>query len=78
MTGFLYMLYIPERAYPLLLFALVTLAHAPALDSGFHCDDRHSLLDNPHIGDLGKYRAYSPIPPLFPQIRPLRCTCRWC
>ena len=76
MTGFLYM---PERTYPLLVVALVTLTHAPALDSGFHYDDRHSLLDNPHIRDLGQIpRAFSPIPPLFPQIRPMRCTGRWC
>ena len=44
----------PERTYPLLVVALVTLTHAPALDSGFHYYDSHSLLDNPHIRDLGQ------------------------
>ena len=42
-----------HRAYPLLVIALVFLAHAPALDSGFHYDDQHSLLENPHIRALG-------------------------
>ena len=63
MTGFLYM---PERAYPLLLIVLVVLPHAPALDSGFHYDDRHSLLDNPHIRDLGQLPRFFSDPTAFP------------
>ena len=77
MTGFLYM---PERAYPLLLVALVTLAHAPALDSGFHYDDRHSLLDNPHIRDLSQIPRFFADPtafsvdPTYAMYRPLVLT----
>ncbi len=77
MTGFLYM---PERAYPLLLVALVTLTHAPALDSGFHYDDRHSLLDNPHIRDLGQIPRFFYDPtafsadPAYAMYRPLVLT----
>ena len=73
MTGFLYM---PERTYPLRVFVFV--AHTPAFDSGFHYDDRHSLLDNPQIGDLGQISRFSPIPPLFLQIRAMQCTASWC
>ena len=39
-----------HRLYPLLVPALVFLVHAPALDSGFHYDDQHSILDNPQPG----------------------------
>ena len=55
----------PERAYPLLLIVLVVLPHAPALDSGFHYDDRHSLLDNPHIRDLGQLPRFFSDPTAF-------------
>ena len=70
----------PERAYPLLLVALVILAHAPALDSGFHYDDRHSLLENPHIRELSQIPRFFSDPtafsadPTYAMYRPLVLT----
>ena len=53
------------RLYPLLLIVLVFLAHAPTLDSGFHYDDQHSLLANPHIRDLANLPRFFVDPTAF-------------
>jgi hypothetical protein len=57
---------INNRFYPLLVLALVFFAHAPSLNSGFHYDDQHSLLDNPHIRDLGNLPRFFIDPTAFP------------
>ena len=68
---------INNRFYPLLVLALVFFAHAPSLNSGFHYDDQHSLLDNPHIRDLGNLPRFFIDPtafsanPEFAMYRPL-------
>ena len=56
---------INNRFYPLLVLALVFFAHAPSLNSGFHYDDQHSLLDNPHIRDLGNLPRFFSDPTTF-------------
>lgn len=49
----------------LLAMGLVALVHAGALDSGFHFDDEHSLLGNPHLRDLANLPAFFVDPQLF-------------
>ncbi len=64
MAGFVIYIMI-NRAYPLIVVALVFLVHAPSLDSGFHYDDHHSLLNNPHIRDLGNLPRFFIDPTAF-------------
>ncbi len=42
----------------LLLLACVFLLYANALDNAFQYDDRHSIVENPHIRDLGNIPAF--------------------
>ena len=64
MAGFFYT-YMTNRVYPLLALVLVFIVHAPSLDSGFHYDDNHSLLANPHIRDLGNLPRFFTDPTAF-------------
>lgn len=49
----------------LLLFALVCIAYAPAVGNGFHYDDFHSLVNNPHIRTLDNLANFFVDPTLF-------------
>jgi hypothetical protein len=68
---------INNQFHPLLVLALVFFAHAPSLNSGLHYDVQHSLLDNPHIRDLGNLPRFFIDPtafsahPEFAMYRPL-------
>ena len=44
--------------YPVALFLGVLLLHLPSLGNGFHYDDGHSLLRNPHIRSLANLPAF--------------------
>lgn len=44
--------------FPIALFLGVFLLHFPSLGNGFHYDDGHSLLRNPHIRSLGNLPAF--------------------
>ncbi|MBN97862.1 MAG: hypothetical protein CME16_01255 [Gemmatimonadetes bacterium] len=61
----------------LLLLALLILVHAPGLDNGFHYDDGHSILRNPHIRSLDNLPTFFTDPskfsenPDFAMYRPL-------
>ena len=48
-----------------LLFALVCIAYAPAIGNGFHYDDFHSLVNNPHIRTLDNLPRFFADPTLF-------------
>jgi tetratricopeptide (TPR) repeat protein len=66
-----------NRILPLVAFLIIFALNAPGLDNGFHYDDEHSLLDNPHIRDLGNVPSFfvSPqafsVDPQFAMYRPL-------
>jgi protein O-mannosyl-transferase len=66
-----------NRILPLIAFVIVFVLHAPGLNNGFHYDDKHSLLDNPHIRDLGNIPTFFVSPqtfsadPQFAMYRPL-------
>ncbi len=49
----------------LLLVACSALLYANSLDNGFQYDDRHSIVENPHIRDLGNLSAFFYDPTLF-------------
>ena len=55
-----------SRLWPLfLLFGVTFLVYAHSLDGGFHFDDEHSLVGNPHIRSLGNVPAYFADPQMF-------------
>lgn len=51
--------------HPLVLAGLVVLVHAGALDSGFHFDDEHSVVGNPHLRSLRNLPAFFTDPAMF-------------
>jgi hypothetical protein len=53
------------RYLPVLVIGVVALVHLPGLESGFHYDDGHSLLRNPHIRSLGNLTAFFTDPQTF-------------
>jgi len=53
--------FLPALLVPLLVF----LVHAGGLDSGFHYDDGHSLLRNPHVRSLANLPAFFSDPRAF-------------
>jgi hypothetical protein len=48
-----------------ILFALACVVHLQALGHGFHYDDFHSLVNNPHIRSLGNLPRFFVDPALF-------------
>ena len=54
-----------SRLLPAVVVVVVALTHLPGLDSGFHYDDGHSLLRNPHIRSLGNITAFFTDPYTF-------------
>ena len=54
-----------EAGGRLLLLLLPVLVYANSLQNPFHYDDAHSIVDNPHIRDLGKVPAFFVDPTLF-------------
>ncbi|MFT7694526.1 MAG: 4-amino-4-deoxy-L-arabinose transferase-like glycosyltransferase, partial [Candidatus Latescibacterota bacterium] len=51
--------------WTILLFASVCIVYIQALGNGFHYDDFHSLVNNPHIGTLNNIPGFFVDPTLF-------------
>ena len=69
-----------ETRQALLLGLVVFLAYANSIDNGFHYDDKHSIVENPHIRSLGNVPSFFVDPtyfsrdPEFAMYRPMLLT----
>lgn len=55
-----------KNAFPaLLILVCLTLLYAPAVDNSFQYDDRHSIVENPHLRVLDNWPAFFVDPTLF-------------
>ena len=62
----------------LLILVSLMLLYAPAVDNSFQYDDRHSIVENPHLRALDNWPAFFVDPTLFLETQTRRCIGRSC